>query len=129
MNKVLQYVRNVALGAVRMPLSVIKMYTYHPADSYIQNVLVTFDCFCNALALGDPDETISSRCAKAQLYEQAQKPPTWGGGCRMCSFLAFFQENHCGIALERNEGHMAIIKDAPIPPVEPANGVENDTPD
>lgn len=32
---------------------------------YILNVLIAIDQLGNALALGDPDETISSRCAKA----------------------------------------------------------------
>jgi len=116
MNKVLLYVKNVAIATARIPKSMFGMYTYHPGDGYFLNVAVVFDCFCNTLAGGDPNETISSRCAKAQVYEQSQKPPVWGGGCRMCSFLAFFQENHCAKALERNTGARAVIPDAPTPP-------------
>jgi hypothetical protein len=41
---------------------------------YIYNLLVSFDQFVNALLLGSPDETISSRTARALLSE---KPKWW----------------------------------------------------
>lgn len=112
MNKLILYIKNVAIATARLPKSVVGLYKYSTDDWYVKNVLVTLDCFGNTLAGGDPDETISSRSAKAQAYEQSEAPPTWGWGCRMCSFLAIFQENHCAKALDRNKGHRAVIPDA-----------------
>lgn len=109
MNKVVLYFKNVAIAAARLPKAVVGVYRYSPDDGYVKNVLVTLDCFLNTLAFGDPDETISSRSAKAQAYEQSQGHYRWG--CRMCSFLAIFQQDHCGKALERNKGSRAVSPD------------------
>jgi len=110
-NKTILYVKNLAIALARMPKALVGVYKYSPDDGYVKNVLVTLDCLGNTIALGDPDETISSRSAKAQAYEQSTNPPSYGWGCRMCSFLAIFQEDHCGKALERNKGHRAVIPD------------------
>jgi len=111
MNKMILYIKNVAVALTRLLKAVLGLYQYHPQDGYLLNVLVVLDCLGNTLALGDPDETISSRSGKAQEYEQERLQPYWGWGCRMCSFLAVFQQNHCQKAIERNTGHRAIIKD------------------
>ena len=111
MNKLALYVRNVAIASARLLKAVLGLYQYHPQDGYVLNVLVVLDCLGNTLAFGDPDETISSRSAKAQAYEQSRLFPSWGWGCRMCSFLAVFQQDHCKKALERNVGHRAVIPD------------------
>lgn len=103
------YVKNLAIAFARMVKAFFLLYRYHPDDAWFYNVMVVFDCLCNTIAFGDPDETISSRCAKAMVYEQGKGE--WGGGCRMCSFLAAFQKDHCALSLERNKGHRAIIKD------------------
>jgi len=111
MKKLILYVKNVAIALTRLLKAVLGLYQYHPQDGYVLNVLVVLDCLGNTLALGDPDETISSRSGKAQAYEQSQDPPVYRWGCRMCSFLAVFQQNHCQKAIERNTGHRAVIKD------------------
>lgn len=111
LNKLILYVKNVAIASARMVKAPLTLYKYSEEDGYVKNVLVTLDCLGNTLAGGDPDETISSRSGKAQTYEQSQDPPTYGWGCRMCSFLAIFQENHCAKAIERNKGHRAVIPD------------------
>jgi hypothetical protein len=108
------YLTNLFLGIWHMVLALVGRYTYSEGDGYVKNVLVVLDCLGNTLTGGDPDETISSRSAKAQDYEQHLYPPSYGWGCRMCSFLAIFQENHCAKALERNKGHRAVIPDDPI---------------
>lgn len=113
MNKIILYVKNVGIALIRVPASLLWLYRYHPGDSWLKNALVVLDCLGNTLAGGDPNETISSRSAKAQAYEQAQTPPRWGFGCRLCSFLAVFQEDHCEKALERNVGRDAVIPDDP----------------
>ena len=46
---------------------------------------------------GDPDETISSRAAKAQL-----KGKRWG--CVLCNFLNKLDKNHCEKSIERDRG-------------------------
>jgi hypothetical protein len=109
MAKIILYIKNLVIATARIPKATFKVYQYSPEDSYFKNWWVTIDCWLNTLAGGDPDETISSRSAKAAAYEtQAQ---AWGWGCRMCSFLAIFQENHCGKALQRNVGSKAVVPD------------------
>ena len=111
MNKVKLFLSNIWLASRNLALSLLNLYKYHQSDGYVKNVLVVLDCFGNTLALGDPYETISSRSGKAQVYEQEQTPPRWGVGCRLCSFLAIFQQDHCTKALERNRGRRAIVAD------------------
>lgn len=109
MNKLILYVKNVAIAVARMAKAVLGLYKYSPNDGYVKNVLVVLDCLGNTLLGGDPDETISSRSGKAMAYEQSVG--RWGAGCRLCSFLAVFQENHCQIAVNRNKGRRAVIPD------------------
>jgi len=111
MAKIIQYIQNVAIGLYHIPVALLGQWNYSPDDGYIKTIFVSLDCFGNALTGGDPGETISSRSAKAMIHEQGEVPPTWGWGCRLCSFLAAFQQNHCQKAIERNTGHRAIIKD------------------
>jgi len=111
MNKVVLYIKNCTIAAARLVKSPFGLYQYSKDDGYVKNVLVTLDCLGNTILGGDPDETISSRSAKAQAYEQSLLYPRWGWGCRMCSFLAIFQKDHCAKALERNVGHRAVIPD------------------
>ena len=112
MNTLTLYISNIAIATARIPKAVFGVYKYHEGDGYVKNVLVVLDCWANTLCLGDPDETISSRSGKAEAYEQGKDPKSWGWGCRMCSFLAIFQENHCGKALDRNKGRRAVNRDA-----------------
>jgi hypothetical protein len=111
MTKVLLYFYNIGKAACRLPKAILGLYYYHPTDGYVKNVLVTLDLFGNTLAGGDPDETISSRSGKAQRYEQGLAPPRWGWGCRLCSFLAVFQQDHCKKAVARNVGRNGVIPD------------------
>jgi hypothetical protein len=109
MNKIKLYLSNLAIAVARMVKAPLTLYKYQQEDGYVKNVLVTLDTMANAILAGDPDETISSRSGKAQAYEQSQG--RYGWGCRMCSFLAIFQQNHCAKALDRNKGHRAVDKD------------------
>jgi hypothetical protein len=72
--------------------------------AYLWNLLVSLDQFINTFLLGDPDETISSRAAKAQL-----KGKRWG--CVLCRLLDYVQKGHCLKSIETDEGAQAIIKD------------------
>jgi hypothetical protein len=71
---------------------------------YLINLLLILDEFGNTLTLGSPDETISSRSAKAR-----NKGKVWG--CVMCKFLNIFQKDHCDKALIIDRGEDAILKD------------------
>jgi hypothetical protein len=71
---------------------------------YLWNLLIALDQFVNTLLLGDPDETISSRAAKAMLEGKR-----WG--CVLCRLLDYVQKDHCLKSLEVDEGSQAIIKD------------------
>lgn len=65
---------------------------------YIKNILIAVDQLCNALLLGDPDETLSSRCGKSK--------------CRiclaLCKFLDTIQYRHCAKSVELDEGSDGI---------------------
>jgi hypothetical protein len=111
MKKLWLYLSNVGIAIWNLVRAVFGLYQYHPGDSWLYNLWVVFDCLVNTLALGDPHETVSSRSAKAQAYEQSKDPPSYGWGCRFCSFLATFQQDHCAKALERNVGSRAVVPD------------------
>ena len=65
--------------------------------AYLKNVLIGIDQLTNTVIGGDPDETISSRAAKA-----ARKGKRWG--CVLCRFLSLFEKDHCEKSLEPDEG-------------------------
>lgn len=109
MKKLLLYFNNIAVGLWHFLLALVWQYRYHPSDGYVKNVLVVLDCLGNTLVAGDYNETISSRSGKAEGYELAQG--RWGVGCRLCSFLAVFQKDHCQLAVKRNAGSHAVIAD------------------
>lgn len=62
-----------------------------------RNLLLGLDQLANAVLRGDPDETISSRAAKAQVRGKA-----WG--CVLCRVLDVFDRDHCAKSIERDEG-------------------------
>lgn len=64
---------------------------------YFWSLLIALDQLLNAVMGGQPDETISSRCAKLWLEGD-------GFGCFMCKILDFFQKNHCRKVIELDEG-------------------------
>lgn len=70
--------------------------------AYLWNIIIWFDQGVNVVFMrGDPDETVSSRAAKAQ-----RKGRRWG--CVLCRFMDFFDKNHCEKNIEPDEGeHLA----------------------
>lgn len=65
---------------------------------YLLNILIWVDQGFNVVIMrGDPDETVSSRAAKAQL-----KGKRWG--CVLCNFLNKLDKNHCEKSIERDRG-------------------------
>lgn len=61
-----------------------------------RRLAVAVDQFANVLALGLPDETISSRAYKASL-----KGKRWG--CILCALLDKLDKNHCAKSVEWDE--------------------------
>lgn len=70
---------------------------------YLWNVLIAVDQLGNALAAGDPDETISSRAGKAQRAGRR-----WG--CILCRMLDWFERDHCAKSMETDEGAKAALQ-------------------
>ena len=64
---------------------------------YLLNVWSAFDQLTNALLLGDPQETLSSRMGKRARSGQAFP-------LCFCRFLSFFNPNHCEKAINDREG-------------------------
>ena len=64
---------------------------------YFWNVLIAVDQLANALLGGHPDETISSRAAKAQ-----RSGKLWG--CVLCKVLHWIDRDHCEKSIELDEG-------------------------
>jgi hypothetical protein len=56
-------------------------------EAYPKRLLIAIDMFMNVITDGDPDETISSRAARA-----AQQGKDWG--IAMSKFLDLFQKDH-----------------------------------
>lgn len=67
-----------------------------PRRPWLLTVLIAIDQLANALARGDEDETISSRCFKAQ------------GRCVLCRALCWalglIDPDHCAKSVEWDEG-------------------------
>ena len=64
--------------------------------NYLFNLLISADQFFNTVLGGNPDETISSRAAKA-------KPSGKKWGCVLCKLLDKFDKNHCEKSIEMDE--------------------------
>lgn len=64
--------------------------------NYLFNLLISADQFFNTVLGGNPDETISSRAAKAKLQGKQ-----WG--CVLCKLLDKFDKNHCDKSIELDE--------------------------
>jgi hypothetical protein len=65
-------------------------------EGYLHRVLVAGDIFTNVLLGGNPDETISSRCARGALASK-----WWGIG--MSWFLNLFETDHGAKAMAGDE--------------------------
>ena len=60
------------------------------------NILVSIDQLANAIAGGDPDETISSRCGKRMKTNKIC--------CWICWALDKIDERHCHKYIDHTEG-------------------------
>lgn len=64
---------------------------------WLKNVLIGLDQLANAIAGGDPDETISSRCGKREHSNRFCK---W-----LCAALHKLDARHCAKSIEEDEGN------------------------
>jgi len=71
---------------------------------YMHNILVALDQLLSAVSFGDPDETISSRCAKS--CRDGNK----SGQIAVAVIDFFFGKGHCASSLERFEGKNRIAR-------------------
>lgn len=105
MKKLAQYGLNVGVASVHLAGAVVLLYRPRPTESYGLNVAIGLDEFGNAITGGDPDETISSRAAKARNEKRL-----WG--CVLCKVLAWITAtDHCTLSIEPDEGSKAVIPD------------------
>lgn len=78
------------------------MKIFNLLKDYIWNVLKAVDQLANAILLGDPDETISSRMGKALPR------------CKLCRFICKLihpiDKKHCRKAIESDEGNDELWK-------------------
>jgi len=70
---------------------------------YLWNLLISLDQLVNTLFLGNPDETISSRCGKK--IRKVRKDPSVT--CYFCGYLCYLlniiDTNHCKESIEEDE--------------------------
>ncbi len=69
------------------PAQVAKQEAQAEKEDYLKRALIGLDTFINVLTDGDPDETISSRSARA-----AERGKKWG--VILSKFLDIFQKDH-----------------------------------
>ena len=71
---------------------------------YLKNVLYSLDLAANSiLFLGDPRETISSRCGKYVYSNKGLIP------CVLCKLLDLYEKDHCLKNVDRNVGGYSVI--------------------
>ena len=107
---VMLYVPNLLIGLWYFAGSILFLYRPN-GDGWLHSVAYCFDCFCNAVAFGDPRETISSRAGKARAAGRK-----WG--CVLCAFLGWVATliartptDHCAQSIMASAGARAIIPD------------------
>ncbi|MFM0013703.1 hypothetical protein [Paraburkholderia sediminicola] len=104
------FIENVAIALWNLLRATVGIYRPN-GDGYVHSWWYCLDCLGNALAGGDPRETISSRAGKAR-----RNGKEWA--CILCAFLGWVATliagaptDHCTESVEINEGSRAIIPD------------------
>jgi hypothetical protein len=79
---------------------------------WIMNVLIGIDQLGNAIWMGDPDETISSRLGKLKV-KNGGKIPWWPNPlAKIIDFgLDKIDKNHSVDAIEKDEGKEQVVED------------------
>lgn len=89
-----------SLGLAALPLAAL-VWVVSKDKTHPLNVLIAIDQLGNALAFGDPDETISSRAGKC-ARRGGNRPCYW-----ICRLLHLLHENHCDKTIETDRGRSA----------------------
>lgn len=79
---------------------------------YCLNVLIAIDQLINAILLGDPDETISSRLGKTQRGDHGPFWRRFWWPLRLTVDGLFYlvgEPNHCIRSIEKDEGQNAVL--------------------
>jgi len=84
------------LGFVMLPLAAMTWLAFRDRASL--SVLIAIDQLGNTLAMGDPDETISSRAGKC-ARKGGNRPCYW-----LCRMLHLLDKGHCERSIEADEG-------------------------
>lgn len=100
---VFRYLGNIVVALYNLLGAVL--FIYRPnGDGWFHSVMYCVDCTGNALAGGDPRETISSRAGKAQKAGRR-----WA--CVLCRLLDLVQKDHCALSINPGSGKSAILPD------------------
>lgn len=75
---------------------------------WILNVLIGIDQLVNAILLGDPDETLSSRFGK--WLKMPHHTWRWKVAYLICRILHIFDKGHCEKSIEYDEGGNALTR-------------------
>lgn len=77
---------------------------------YFWNLFVAIDQLLNAILLGDPDETVSSRFGK--WMSTAEKGSfKWRIAMFVCMMLNWLDKNHCIETIENDEGKDDLLRE------------------
>ena len=74
------------------------------AHRYGWRLAIAADQLANALAGGNPDETLSSRAHKARERWGRERKVRYLWGCILCGALDALWKDHCRKSVERDEG-------------------------
>ena len=98
-----RYIRNFGRGLRQLVRSVLDVFDVRRISRIplaVWRVLIALDKFVNAVLLGDPDETMSSRAGRLQGNI---KPAYW-----FCKLLALIDRRHCEKSIQHGEGDDAV---------------------
>lgn len=82
-------------------------------QKYVFNILISVDQFGNAIAGGDPDETISSTLGKLKRSEKGRIPWSRPLARILDMILDKIDANHSINAIEEDEGKNSVRKTFP----------------
>jgi hypothetical protein len=87
----------------------------NPFLKYAFNIAISLDQMLNTFALGDVDETVSSRIGKIKAGHGGKIPWNHGLAKLIDAGLEAIQKGHCINAIEADEGADAVLKDHDYP--------------
>jgi hypothetical protein len=83
--------------------------------TYARNLLIGIDSLVNALFLGDPQETISSRLGKTMLAHRGTLPNHHPLQIILATILDALDPGHCNRSIQKNVGSRGVIPSHRLP--------------